>query len=91
MKYCKVKEQTDYDLNNNCTIQTKYELYNDNNQKREIYSYDAYFNNKRDLKVYDENDMLIIHYSDTCGNTTYEHKNTFDKNFMNLIFEIFDV
>jgi hypothetical protein len=90
MKYIKIKEQSDYDENGNCAIQTKYQLCYDN-KKKEIYSYDSYFNGKRDLKIYDEHDMKIMHYINIEKNTTCEHDDTIDQKFIKLIFEIFDI
>jgi hypothetical protein len=90
MEYAKIIEQSDYDINGNCAIQAKYKLCYDN-IKKEIYSYDSYFNGKRDLKIYDEQDIRIMHYSNTGKNATYEHLNTLDEIFVKAVFEIFEI
>jgi hypothetical protein len=84
MKYIKITEQFDYDEHDNCSVQTKYRI-----SDKEIYSYDAYFGNQRDLKIYDENDMRILHYTCVAKQSKLSYSDNVTSDFLAILFEIF--
>ena len=86
MKYIKIKEQSDYDENDNFAIQAKYLVLN-----KEIYSYDACFGNQRDLKVYDENDVRILHYTCVGKQSKLSYSNEITDELLGVLAEIFSI
>lgn len=86
MKYIKIKEQTDYDEHDNCAIQAKYLVLN-----KEFYTYDAYFGNQRDLKVYNENDMRILHFTCIDKQSKLSHSNEITDDLLAVLREIFSI